>query len=680
VTPGEPFRHALGVAAALLVALCAEPVRADDAPPPEVEVRGAPVSPAAAPKDPSVAASTLRRDELKGPGRSAADALRGEVGLSVAETGGLGAAATASVRGATAAETPVYLAGVRINDDVAGAADLSTLPLWLIDRVEVYRGNAPLEADRFGIGGAIFFEPIRPREALAGLGGLIGSYGSRALWAFAATGGKDHGLLVGARLEGADNDYSFVNDRGTLFDDGDDRVETLQNADATGLDLWALGHARVGGGATELVLNRFEREQGVPRLALVPTHASRQRTERTLAAVTGRAPLGPSSALDARTSLLVTGTTVDDPLYELSLRTDRIELLGERLEQHLGARADVLDVATLRVALDAGPERLRRYEGTGPSGDDAALDARRLSARLALHADIEVSPGISIRPLGALECQDTDTMTGLAGAPNPADSADSAGCDEVDPTGRLGALAVFGEFAAFAGAGRYVRVPTLGELYGMSVVVRGNPRLESETGTTFDAGARFTRRLDSEIAPLFAAASAYTRGASELVSFVRTAQGYVVPMNVGKARLNGLEIEAGAGFLRHFSAEAAMTALDARDRTPDRQRQNDILPYRPRLLVASGIRATTGATGFVWAEELTLSARHLYQASQYADLAGLAVIPEQHSLDLDVTVSALEGGIVLRARVANVFDSARYDVVGFPLPGRSFFASLEGRP
>jgi iron complex outermembrane receptor protein len=214
----------------------------------------------------------------------------------------------------------------------------------------------------------------------------------------------------------------------------------------------------------------------------------------------------------------------------------------------------------------------------------------------------------------------------------------------------------------------------------MSVVVRGNPRLESETGTTLDAGARFTRRLDGEIAPLFAAASAYTRGASELVSFVQTDQGYVVPLNVGKARVTGLEVEAGLGFLRHFSAEAAMTALDARDRTPDRQRQNDILPYRSRLVVASGLRATTGATGLAWAEELTLRARHLYQSSKYADLAGLMVIPEQHSLDLDASVSALEGGIVLRARVANVFDSARYDVVGFPLPGRSFFASLEGRP
>jgi iron complex outermembrane receptor protein len=103
------------------------------------------------------------------------------------------------------------------------------------------------------------------------------------------------------------------------------------------------------------------------------------------------------------------------------------------------------------------------------------------------------------------------------------------------------------------------------------------------------------------------------------------------------------------------------------------------LPFRSRLVVASGVRATTGPTGVRFAEELALRARHVYQSSRYADLAGLAVIPEQHALDLDASASALEGRAVLRARVVNVFDTARYDVVGFPLPGRSFFASFEGR-
>jgi iron complex outermembrane receptor protein len=666
-------RHRVALAATLIFAAWPAAVRAQDAPPVEVEVRGTPASPASAPKDPSVAATTVRRDELVGPGRSAADALRGEVGMSIAETGGLGAAATASVRGATAAETPVYLAGVRINDDVAGAADLSTLPLWLIDRVEIYRGNAPLEADRFAIGGAIFFEPIRPREPLAGVGAMVGSYGSRAAWTFAATGGDAHGLLVGARLEGAENDYRFVNDQGTLFEPDDDRTEQLSNADATLLDLWALGYAKVGSGRTELVLNRFEREQGVPRLALVPTHASRQRTERTLAAITGKAPLGAESAVDARTTLLVTSSVLDDPLYELSLATNRLRLAGERIEQHLGARVHVADGVLVRVALDAGPERLRRYEGTGPSAANPVLDARRVSARVAALGVVDVLRGVSVRPLVALECHATAASTATT-------TVDDGGeCDELEPTGRLGVLGAFGEFSAFAGAGRYVRVPTLGELYGTSVVVRGNPRLESETGTTFDAGARFAHRLEDELAPLWAAVSAYTRQSSELVSFVRTAQGTVVPVNVGEARVRGLEVEAGVGFLRHFSAETAVTALDARDRTPDRARENDILPFRSRLVLASGVRATTGPTGRPWAEELTLGVRHLYQSSRYADLAGLAVIPEQHVLDLDASVAALGGGMVLRARLANVLDSTRYDVVGFPLPGRSVFVSLEGR-
>ena len=225
-----------------------EPARAEEAAPVEVEVRGSPVSPASLPKDPSVAASTVRRDELEGPGRSAADVLRGEVGLTIAETGGLGAASTASVRGATAAETPVYLAGVRINDDVAGAAD----PFDAAALAHRSRGN--LSRQRAARSGSLrhrrshFLRAVRPREPLAGFGALVGSHGSRAAWTFAATGARSHALLLGVRFEGADNDYRFENDRGTLFDSSDDRIDRLQNADATVLDVWALGNARVGDG------------------------------------------------------------------------------------------------------------------------------------------------------------------------------------------------------------------------------------------------------------------------------------------------------------------------------------------------------------------------------------------------------------------------------------------------
>ena len=57
----------------------------------------------------------------------------------------------------------------------------------------------------------------------------------------------------------------------------------------------------------------------------------------------------------------------------------------------------------------------------------------------------------------------------------------------------------------------------------------------------------------------------------------------------------------------------------------------------------------------------------------------MGIIPEQSSLDLDAALAFFGGSTLLRARVADVFDTPRFDVVGFPLPGRSVFVSLELR-
>jgi iron complex outermembrane receptor protein len=168
-------------AAVIAVGVSSTHVRAEQAPAiTEVKVRGARDAPSRAPKDTTIAGSVIGREELSAPGVHVADVLRGQVGVEVTETGGVGAPATASIRGATAAQVPVYLAGVRLNDDVAGTADLSRIPLWLVDRVEIYRGNAPIEADRLGIGGAIFFEPRWPRGREVGAAAMLGSYGARS--------------------------------------------------------------------------------------------------------------------------------------------------------------------------------------------------------------------------------------------------------------------------------------------------------------------------------------------------------------------------------------------------------------------------------------------------------------------------------------------------------------------
>src|SRR5512142_2823709 len=113
--------------------------------------------------DVSAASTVLRREDLDSPGITAAAALTRVPGVQVQQTGSSSDLATASIRGTTSAQTPVYLAGIRLNDDLSGTADLSTVPVWMLDRVEIYRGNAPANAELLGIGGAVLFEPRYPR-------------------------------------------------------------------------------------------------------------------------------------------------------------------------------------------------------------------------------------------------------------------------------------------------------------------------------------------------------------------------------------------------------------------------------------------------------------------------------------------------------------------------------------
>jgi len=627
----------------------------------EVEVHAPAVSPASAPLDAGVAGSTIRRAELARPGLAAPDVLRTEVGLSITETGGLGAASTASIRGATSAETPVYLGGVRINDDVAVSADLSTLPLWLIDRVEIYRGNAPFDVDRFGIGGAMLFQPLRPRETQASVGVSGGSYGSEGAHAYGSLASPERGVLVGASFQGAQNDYEFTDNTG--------QTDRWHNADATLIDLWLLGRTEVGRGNLDVTLNHFRREQGAVRLASVQTYHARRSLERTLGALTGRTPLGAHATLELRTNALLASSTLDDPSQEILPNTGTpgtaLTQRGERVEEEASVRFEPSLLTRLRFAVQASSENLRRYENAQIAGIGPVLDAARVTGRVAGSAENDVLRWLTLRALLAVECHSTST------------GAAFGVCDSFEPVGRLGGLWHAGELTGFAAVGRYSRPPTLGELYGSSLVTDGNPALEAETGTTVDLGARFAHALRDEQGPLYAAVSGYARRSNELIAFVRTPQGFVRPENVNAADALGLELEAGSGFGRFFAADLALTLFDFRDRTDGLTRVNDILPYHSRLIASPGLTATTPDIDSRWLSRASLGARLVYQSNRYGDFAGTGIIPEQTSLDLDAALLLLEKKLWLKGRVTDLLDSPRWDVVGFPLPGRSVYVSLE---
>jgi vitamin B12 transporter len=610
--------------------------------------------------EPFVATSRVRRERLAAPAVRVADVLRAEPGVQISEAGGLGAPATASIRGATAAQTPVYLAGVRLNDQVGGVADLSVIPLWLIERVDVYRGNAPFEADELGIGGAISFEPRRPRndEAAAGVG--FGSFGTRSGFGYLALAGERGGVLGGLGVERAENDYGFVDDRGTLFGAGDDQRGKRQNSDSRLRDAWLLARLNAGPRArVELVANDVRREQGVPKLALVPSRSARAELSRSLLAVTARLGLDSSGRtwLSMRSSLLDGATEIHDPARELGTLSQETALAGRRVDQRAALELPLGERFALALAASGSVETARRRDGTEVTSARAGVLGG--SARL----QAELGHGASAYGLVNWRCRTTEPG--------------ERGCLNLEPTGRLGLGLRGAGFGAFANLSRYQREPTLGELYGAGLLVRGNSALLPELGLSLDAGAR--GRFRRGPVTLRAEASGFVRSASQLVTYARAAQGYVVPINVGRARVSGLELGAGASWLEHVDVSCNATLLDPRDTSPGRRLQNDFLPFMSRLVLAPRLVLSSGELERPTLKRVDLELEAVYLSNRFADAAGLVVVPEQATVNVALMGSWLSGALLTRLRMTNATNAARFDIVGYPLPGRGVFGSLEVR-
>jgi len=628
----------------------------------EVQVHADAITDPIGPKDQGVAGSVLTRDRLVGPGLEAQDVLRTQPGVAITESGGFGAPATAAIRGATAADTPVYLAGVRLNDDVGGTADLSLVPLWLIDHVEVYRGNAPIEADRLGAGGAIFFEPRLPTKDMGGAGYYGGSWGASRGWAYEGVHAGPVSALVGVSGDRATNRYPFVNDQGELFEPQAAVAAIRQNADESTLEGWGLARVDLGhGDRVDVLVNGVSRDEGVPSLAVLQTREARELAQRTLASVSVHTAIGEGDrvALDARTSVLVGRTDFHDPLMELTLYTRELDIVGRRVEESVDASVKVTDGLRIRPQVDLAHEGIERDPDTIPLGQ-----AHRDFARVAVTAEQEATRWLTLHALGSLECHNTGAQAGAV-------------CDIFAPTGRVGAEAGTRRLRLLANVGRYVRVPTLGEVYGDSGVVHGNPLLQPEEGYTADVGLRAQTRAWGVFQGAYLDAFVFGHWVDGLIAYEHLAQGYLTPYNVGRARVLGAEILAGLALTPIVRVEVATTSLDPRDTTPTRTTVNDVLPYRSRLIAAPRVRADWKIKNRDSLSALGAELRAVYQSSRYVDPAGLGIIPQQTSVDAEVDAGWFDGLLTARLRVADLFNATRTDIIGYPLPGRSIYFGME---
>jgi len=142
----------------------------------------------------------IDRDRIERSGAAGvADVLKRVPGIEMSRNGGPGATTSVFLRGAESRFTAVYIDGVRVDSQTTGGAAWESIPLALIDRIEVLRGPAGAVYGSDALGGVIQIFTRRGEEGFAPFAGVgVGSYNTRKLDAgfSGASGGFDYALGV----------------------------------------------------------------------------------------------------------------------------------------------------------------------------------------------------------------------------------------------------------------------------------------------------------------------------------------------------------------------------------------------------------------------------------------------------------------------------------------------------
>ncbi len=675
---GEPLARA-GHRLSLLVLVCgivmfAAKARADDAPSSLTETETVVVEEAAAPPDTgshdvSAFATIVPREQFAGTGADLGEVLDRTVGVQVRNFGGLGDLSTISIRGSTAEQVEVFLDGIPLNRALGGGVDLSTLPLGNVERIEVYRGTAPTGLALTNLGGAVELATspaYGDDETALSVGG--GSFGTLDTAASLRRGVGPFHLFASGGYTRSEGDFRFEDDNGTPKNPADDAVVSRRNNDFQSVAF--LGKADTDLPADlslTLADDFFWKEEGVPGIGSNQSDSARLATFRDLAHalvrghgwldgtldleerlefgyqreafrdVDGEIGVGAQDSRNTTFSYASVSQLTQRPIPELALT-----FLGDLRHEEFRPADELLDP-------EEGPTSKRNAAHLVLESETRVFGERLILDPAVRFAYVEDAR----RPFGPFV---------TAGPQNAVDRR---------VTWKVGARGYVTEWLEARGnASTSFRAPSFTELFGDRGSIIGNPKLDPERGFNWDIGLAFVPLDGDFLRAVRLEAIYFYSDVDDRILFIQNSQRTAVAENVASSRSQGVELTAAAHFPAGFRASANATFQATEDLSPAPSRHGNDLPGQPRNDVAMRVE---------WRERpVTLFTELEYIGSNFLDPANLEEVSDRVLVSSGFKIRVTDE-ITLAFDARNLADDRVSDVIGYPLPGRSFFGSVEWR-
>lgn len=632
------------------------------------------------PEQASASVTSIAIDDRLSAAADTASVLDSASGTVVRRLGGLGAYAAVSIRGSAHRQVQVFLDGVPLNPDGSQAVNLSELPLTMLERIDIYRGNAPPSFLAAPLGGVVHLI-TRDGPTPPSVTASYGSYETARLSGAAHPKGTFASLPSQGMLwvEGfsSQGNFRYFDDQATLYNLDDDRTRKRHNNDTHQLQAlarWRLGGPKLRWTLTDTLLHR---DEGLPGPTQSPTLTPRLATTRHLATLQGEGR-GRVHRWQSRVWHLGRIETYNDTAGEMGSGaqhvSSRFQTHGVMAHTRWAARGWVPGL-TLSVRED-------RYGHEDVLTGTTSNPRRRHVASGAMSAEVwaaqerwSLSPVVHGTWLAAQE-RDADNDTPQA----PATLTALPRIGTVWRLGRAKALHLKSH------GGRYFRPPDFTEMFGDRGAIRGNPDLTPERGWQWDIGLRWspgepeTRRHTIDL-------TYFENHAQDQIVYIQNSQRTAIPINFSHARTRGIEGAWTLTLHEWLDSQSNLTWLASTNLTDSRQLHGNQLPGVPQWELSQ-------ATSVHLRDTLRLGHTFSYTAGNYWDATNLFLSAPRPihgaflrwrsgSWSAEASVLNLTDRTIGQAdrnpmspRDDTLIPQPLTDFVGYPLPGRTGLLTL----
>jgi vitamin B12 transporter len=590
--------------------------------------------------------------------------------ISMMRLGAPGTYSAARIRGSSNSTVGIYFDGVPLNDNSFSTVNLESFSGFLVQKAEVYETHTPLHLPGIHMAGSI---DLLPAKKSRGQSVLLSTKATSLLGTELNTGYLSEKLTIGTSLGMSKNKYEYRDTNGTpYFNEIDDTVQNRQNEDYQKLSFFASFADNYSSGNLKLLAAATNHERGLPGTIGLPLNNVRNLSTSGLFRASYDYLVSPSIILNSYLIARFLNSQTTDEAGELpeglqNTKRDDIQLsggitpsffIGKSTELKLNASASY---AQIYLNEDLLATRYRVENGAAANyavwfypWDLTASTKASFTKDLPAYA---FHPSLNYYPMKKSEALIVSGKIFSRLCLDPIyRNLKKCKSDQ----NNLYFLTSFGVSG---------REATINERYGDGTTLLPASDLEPESSKNIDIGLEATVLGEDYVIKF--EQLVFQQQIENLIVLISNSQKTFIARNISKSKITGSKSSISINYLQAWSFSTHYTYLRTMQLSQLTYYDGKYLPYRPNH---------SWSVFFSYAHSIyRFSMNYDYEGETYRDQYNslYSYIKARNFFNVIFEVGRKKGIGKFQFAVKNILDEKKADVLGYPLPGRSYHVGYE---